>query len=346
MRPTVGFRRWVLLALCLGSLGLPPHGWASSLPVGRVPSSPLKRAQALIQTGGPPLRAGRIRGGALVPLQRAKGGDTPVLTFASVRGPVRLLLDTGAAAAMVTPQLAQRLGLPLRPLPPKSFSLAGGGRDCPTLSMASTRLPELRLGAEGQGPPLRLVGLDALVLPVRALPEGVDGVLGAPSLRQVPVVVDPVAEQVALGPPALRWRQARAGGGQVLPLRWRHGVPLLCLAVRSPATASWTRVNALADTGAEGLFLTPALAATLTPLQTPSPARLVGVCGEQAVLRQSLLGVGLGSGEPTHPAAEAILLENPVFSTLAVQAIVGQELLRQHRQLWRLDAEPPRLELW
>jgi len=31
---------------------------------------------------------------------------------------------------------------------------------------------------------------------------------------------------------------------------------------------------------------------------------------------------------------------------LGVEAIVGQEVLRFRRQLWRLDTDPPRLELW
>jgi hypothetical protein len=43
---------------------------------------------------------------------------------------------------------------------------------------------------------------------------------------------------------------------------------------------------------------------------------------------------------------EAIILSNPVFERLGVEAIVGQELLRSRRQLWRLDVTPPRLELW
>jgi hypothetical protein len=43
---------------------------------------------------------------------------------------------------------------------------------------------------------------------------------------------------------------------------------------------------------------------------------------------------------------EAILTENPIFTELGVEAIVGQELLRQRRQLWRLDSQPPMLTLW
>jgi hypothetical protein len=149
------------------------------------------------------------------------------------------------------------------------------------------------------------------------------------------------------------------------------------------------RVEALADTGAEGLFLSPALAARLHPLNQAETLAMVGFCGTQTVRRQTFAGVafappapashgqpdarqpvaieplGLGPAalepaalEPAalEPAAlgpaaleqprEGIITENPIFSQLGVAAIVGQELLRQRPQLWRLDLQEPRLELW
>jgi hypothetical protein len=75
------------------------------------------------------------------------------------------------------------------------------------------------------------------------------------------------------------------------------------------------------------------------------------------VRRQTLAGVAFAL-EPLglEPAAlgpaaleqprEGIITENPIFSQLGVAAIVGQELLRQRPQLWRLDLQEPRLELW
>ena len=100
------------------------------------------------------------------------------------------------------------------------------------------------------------------------------------------------------------------------------------------------------DTGAEGLFLTHRLAAILRPLGTGEPARLVGVCGQQQVWRQRLMGIGLSPVVPPIQTVQAIVTSNPVFALLGVEAIAGQEVLRFRRQLWRLDAHPPRLELW
>ena len=313
---------------------------------------------ALIQLAGRPLSGGTVQGEARLPLERAAGGDTPVLEFqvlgaASGNGPLRLLLDTGASSTMVTPALAQRLGLASAALPPAAFQLAGGGQGCAALAPRRTRLPDLRLGASGVaaggvGQPdgvsrgLLLRGAEALVLPVAALPAGVDGVLGAPTLRLLPFRIDPVAGQVVLGPGALQPPPPRAA--LRLALRWHRHVPLLQLASAAGPVA------ALADTGAEGLFLQPALAARLQPLDRGKPLRLVGFCGEQPVLRQRFLGLALPGlapppGQPNQ-GLEGIVTANPIFAQLGVGAIVGQELLRYQRQLWRLDRTPPQLLLW
>jgi hypothetical protein len=317
--------------------------WIGSFPGLAAP--PSTHQAALIQERGTPLNGGEIQGESQLPLERAAGGDTPILTFQSARGPVRLLLDTGAASAMVTPALAERLGLEITSLAPDAFSMAGGGERCDTLRPAKVQLPDLHLPATSRHP-LRLRGLEALVIPVPALPEGVDGVIGAPSLRQLPFLIDPQGGSVRFGRLALQWRQTMPSPRDSLLMSWQRGVPLLPIRLRPPAGKPIRTHTALADTGAEGLFLTPALASILLPLGPAQSARLVGVCGQQMVQRQRLMGIGLGLQAPPIQSVEAILTSNPVFSLLGVEAIVGQELLRERRQLWRLDATPPMLELW
>ena len=394
---------WRCPALLALLLTLPTRA-ADRLPVSAAASAP---AHALIQLAGQPLSGGRGLGTVSLPLERAEGGHTPVLDFqvlgvgappgsgaaAAGAGPaplhrrqgarIRLLLDTGATSTMVTPELAERLSLVRRPLPAGTFGLAGGGHGCADLNPQRTRLPDLLLrdpAAPPGTPGLSLEGVEALVLPVAALPAGVDGVLGAPSLRLLPIRIDPSLGRIVLGAAALdqlpfplslsssatppaqssapRDPQPTAPATsrsrpQRVPLRWHRGVPLLQL------STSVGPVQALADTGAEGLFLQPALAARLRPLGPAQPLRLVGFCGEQRVERRLYAGLGLGpgSGEPVStpgspspgdgPAGvEGIVTDNPIFKQLGVEAILGQELLHRHRQLWRLDQARPELLLW
>jgi len=394
---------WRCPALLALLLTLPARA-ADRPPVSAAASAP---AHALIQLAGQPLSGGRSRGTVSLPLERAEGGHTPVLDFqvlgvgappgsgaaAAGAGPaplhrrqgarIRLLLDTGATSTMVTPELAERLSLVRRPLPAGTLGLAGGGHGCADLNPQRTRLPDLLLrdpAAPPGTPGLSLEGVEALVLPVAALPVGVDGVLGAPSLRLLPIRIDPSLGRILLGAAALdqlpfplslpsgatpparssapRDPQPTAPATsrsrpQRVPLRWHRGVPLLQL------RTSVGPVQALADTGAEGLFLQPALAARLRPLGPAQPLRLVGFCGEQRVERRLYAGLGLGPGSgglaatPGSPSpgdgpagVEGIVTDNPIFEQLGVEAILGQELLHRHRQLWRLDQARPELLLW
>ncbi len=253
---------------------------------------------ALIQLKDQPLSGGILSGSASIRLEKARGGDTPVLTWSSPAGVVRLLLDTGASSTMVTPALAQRLALTSQALPSQQLELAGGGSLCAALKPRRTRLPSLELAGQEQVGALRLSAIEALLLPVAALPPGIDGVLGIPSLRQLPLWIDPQHNRLAFGPAALQaardhdsrghgsWGRTvtgpigaggdriRSGSFQAIPLHWRRGVPLLEL--NNPGAT----VSALADTGAEGLFLSPALAARLPPQSPAQPLRLAGFCGE------------------------------------------------------------------
>lgn len=304
----------------------------------------LSASAALIQVRGTPLASGSVTGQVSVGLERAKDGDTPVLRLRTERGAlVAFLVDTGASSTLITPALTQRLGLSSQAVPPEAFALAGAGTDCAELQPRRARLPLLRL--DGRGGRLLISGSEALVLPVPGLPAGIDGVLGAPVLRQLPLWIDPAANQLSLGAAALRAadRQTKARPRLELPLRWEKGVPLLVLwGARGP-------LPALADTGAEGLFVTPELAARLQPRGPTQPVRLSGFCGEQPASLVQLAGLRLEPGPvgagPFAPFA-AIVTRNPVFAALGVEVILGQELLRNRLQLWQLDQNPPLLSLW
>ena len=205
------------------------------------------------------------------------------------------------------------------------------------------RSPDLELHNPDEGR-LQLQGVEALVLPVSALPAGVDGVLGAPTLRLLPIAIDPLLDRLSLGGMALA--TPASADALRLKLRWQRGVPLLNL------LGGGRVVAALADSGAEGLFLSEQLAERLRPRGASKLLRLVGVCGSQSVRQQRFTGLALqgeagGKANPRSGAdVEGIVTNNPIFRQLGIEAIVGQELLRHQRQLWRLDQPIPQLLLW
>ncbi|MFM7229630.1 MAG: aspartyl protease family protein [Cyanobacteriota bacterium] len=288
---------------------------------------------ALVQLEGMRLPEPRVRGAANVPYDRPADGDTPIVSLTTPDGAVlRLLLDSGASVSLVTERLVQRLGLPVSPLPPGALRLAGAGAGCQDLRPGRVQLPQLTVGG------MQIDGLEALVMPALGIPPGSDGVLGAPLFRQLPLLVDPVGRRLRLGPDLDRAGVAPAGATR-LPLRWRHAVPLLEL-----QDSRGTQGSALLDTGAEGLFVSRNLAARLRPQGPVQALRIAGFCGDESALQMDLEGLQL-AGTPVGKRS-MIVTDSGILAALEVEAVVGQPLLRDRRQLWLLNREQPVLLLW
>ena len=288
---------------------------------------------ALVQLDGMRLPEPRVRGAADVPYERPADGDTPIVSLTARDGTVlRLLLDSGASVSLVTEQLVRRLGLPVAELPPGALRLAGAGAGCQGLRPGRVQLPELTLGG------LQIEALEALVMPALGVPPGSDGVLGAPLFRQLSLGIDPISRRVRLGPEPDRPAMAPSRTTR-LPLRWRHGVPLLDL-----QDSRGGGVSALLDTGAEGLFVSRNLAARLKAKGPVHPLRIAGFCGDESALQMDLTGLKL-AGHPID-GQSTIVTDSGILEALEVEAIVGQPLLRNRRQLWLLNREQPVLLLW
>lgn len=288
---------------------------------------------ALVQLEGMRLPEPRVRGTADVPYERPADGDTPIVSLTTPDGTVlRLLLDSGASVSLVTDRLVQRLGLPVSALPPGALRLAGAGAGCQDLRPGRVRLPELTVGGA------QIKGLEALVMPALGVPPGSDGVLGAPLFRQVSLLVDPVGRRLRLAPDLSGAGVAPAGASR-LPLHWRHAVPLLEL-----QDSRGNRGSALLDTGAEGLFVSRDLAARLRSQGPVRPLRIAGFCGDESALQMDLEGLQL-AGTPVGRRS-MIVTDSGILAALEVEAVVGQPLLRDRRQLWLLNREQPVLLLW
>lgn len=164
-------------------------------------------------------RAAAVQEGS-APLHLLRTGDIGGLPWAEwpLQGrPTRWLLDSGASAAVISPELAQ--SLKLQPLSPIRVAMAGGVHTLPRY-----RLPLLP-GADGAADHAA-IALDLQPLLGEAGAQ-LDGVLGAPWLRERITRFDFSAGR-------LHWfaaSSAVAAGAAVLPLRWDQGLPVLSLAL-------------------------------------------------------------------------------------------------------------------
>lgn len=288
---------------------------------------------ALVQLEGIQLPEPLVRGSTDVSYERPSDGDTPIVRLTTPDGTeVKLLLDSGASVSLITEQLARQLGLPVAEVPPGTLRLAGAGAGCQDLRPGRVRLPDLALGS------VQIEGLEALVMPALGVPPGSDGVLGAPLFRQLPLLIDPIGRRVRLAPEQ-DGRAMAPAHAQRLPLRWSHGVPLVDLQDSRGRGGS-----ALLDTGAEGLFVSRNLAARLQAVGPVLPLRITGFCGNESALQMNLQGLRL-AGTPVG-GQSMIVTDSGILAALEVDAVVGQPLLKNRRQLWLLNREQPVLLLW
>ena len=287
---------------------------------------------ALVQLGGAPPPQPVMEGSGRSAYAIPSDGDTPILQFRTSSGDsVRLLIDTGASRSMVSQALIARLQLTTQPLNAGNFTLAGAGSDCPTDPPRQAVLPSLQLGA------LKIRELAVLVMPKLGVPPGTDGVLGASALRQLPMLIDPTQQQVRFDQ-QLSIHSAPAEALR-LPLQWRDYVPLVQVSDQSGKSTL-----ALLDTGAEAVFIGVPLAQRLTPQSPPSGVEIQGFCGSEFAVER--LFSGLSVGDITLKKSPAIVTRNRILKDLNVEAIIGQPLLKNRRQLWLLNRPDPVLLLW
>ncbi len=121
-----------------------------------------------------------------IPLERTDRGFV-VRARVNGRGPLRLVLDTGATATVISPAAARRVGLSVRQDPPVEVRTAGG-----TVRAGWARVDWIEVGGRRAGP-FRVVVHDAL--------EGADGLLGMDFLGSFRVEVLAEGPALVLSPP-------------------------------------------------------------------------------------------------------------------------------------------------
>lgn len=214
-------------------------------------------------------------------------GKPYVMVTVNGRGPYRFVIDTGTSGeALVTPELADVLGLPTVGQISLSDSSGQGSRKVPTVLIESLELAGVRFA-----------NVRAVRHAFFAEAGNCDGVLGFKLFRNYLLTLDFPNRQVVLTTGAL----TEDGGKSVLPFRMPEGVPTIRLKVDSQK-----QVEAELDSGGGGLMLPETLAARLKYDVDPvvfASGRTVSTSFE---LQEGKLAsdVKLGRYTFTHPVVE------------------------------------------
>jgi predicted aspartyl protease len=170
--------------------------------------------------------------------------DKPyVMVMVNGKGPFRFVVDTGTGAqALVTPELAETLGLPAAGRAHLNDPSGQGGKNAPVVLIDSLEVA----GVEFRG-----------VRAVRHVVNGedgaCDGLLGFTLFRDYLLTLDYPNRTMTLAEGAL----TADGENRVLPFRMPDGVPIVALRIGA------LRIDALVDSGGDGLSLPKGLVAVL-----------------------------------------------------------------------------------
>jgi len=274
------------------------------------------------------------RAQAAVPLLWRHTGDIGALALIDATlhaRPWRVLLDTGASSAVVSPALTRDLGLTL--IDRVRVATLGGVQQADRV-----RLNELRIGDAPVAEATALM-LDLALLLGPAL-EGVDGLVGMPALRGAACLFDFAQRRLQLGAEAAAAMKDMQG----LPLRIEAGLPVIDLRLgdREPAPFLFDTGNA----GALVVFEHHArrLLAQAPTLPQTTVRELGGAVTAQYALIDRLDGPGFTAREvPAAFESGARARRGGHFDRLA--GSVGSALFRSARvgldsrasPLWHID---------
>jgi predicted aspartyl protease len=159
------------------------------------------------------------------------------------KGPFRFVIDTGTGGqALVTPELADELGLPAAGQIQLDDPSGQGRRSVPVVLIQSLQVA----GVE-------FTGVKAVRHPLSGVPNSCDGLLGFALFRDYLLTLDFPNQRITLGSGAV----APDGERSVLAFRMPDGVPITTLRIGD------LREDALIDSGGDGLSLPEHLAAQL-----------------------------------------------------------------------------------
>ncbi len=292
-------------------------------PDGTVRTDASDRMITLLQATGATLPKAIAQGQANVALQGLPAQSIFTVPVQIQNQTLSFVLDSGASNSILDIQIAERLGLKGQPVPSDFLGYLAVGQQFAKQKMLLYHLPPLRVGG-AQVNKLFGIGLSTTVLPFRTA-----GILGLDFLSRFDMVLNPQRRSLQLIKPS---RPVATG----IALESRLGVmtiPKVYVNGKGP-------YRFLVDTGASITSLSERLAQQL-PLKTQlaQTLRVAGLGGQTVARRSQLERLSLQTLQISK--LNVLVVNSPVFQTLGIDGIIGQDILNRYVQHWRFGPTGP-----
>jgi predicted aspartyl protease len=292
-------------------------------PDGTVRADASDRMTTLLKATGATLPKAIVQGQANIALQGLSAQGIFTVPVQIKNQTLSFILDSGASNSILDTQIAGRLGLKGQPVPSDFLGYLAVGQQFAKQKMMLYRLPPLKVG-EAQVSELFGIGLSTTVLPFKTA-----GILGLDFLSRFDMILNPQRRSLQLIKPS---RPVASG----IALEGRLGVmttPKVYVNGKGP-------YRFLVDTGASVTGLSERLAQQLALKTQLDPTLRVAGLGGQTVARRSKIE-RLNLQTLQIAKLNVLVVNSPVFQTLGIDGIIGQDILNRYVQHWRFGPAGP-----
>jgi predicted aspartyl protease len=292
-------------------------------PDGTVRADASDRMTTLMKATGTALPKAQVQGQANITLQQLPAQSLFAVPVQIKGQTLSFVLDSGASNTILETQIAQGLGLSGQPIPSEMLGYLAVGQQFANQKMSLYRLPPIQVGG-AQVSKLYGIGLSTGVLPFKTA-----GLLGLDFLSRFDMILNPRSRSLLLVKSS---RPVSSG----IALEGRLGVmttPKVYVNGRGP-------YRFLIDTGASITSFSEPLAQQLSlKTQFATNLRVAGLGGQTAAKRAQIDRLSLQTQQISK--LNVLVVNSPIFQTLGIGGVIGQDVLNRYIQHWRFGPAGP-----
>jgi predicted aspartyl protease len=290
-------------------------------PDGTVRADASDRMTTLMKATGTALPKAQVQGQANITLQQLPAQSLFSVPVQIKGQTLSFVLDSGASNTILETQIAQ--GLSGQPIPSEMLGYLAVGQQFANQKMSLYRLPPIQVGG-AQVSKLYGIGLSTGVLPFKTA-----GILGLDFLSRFDMILNPQSRSLLLVKSS---RPVSSG----IALEGRLGVmttPKVYVNGRGP-------YRFLMDTGASITSFSEPLAQQLSlKTQFATNLSVAGLGGQTTAKRAQIDRLSLQTQQISK--LNVLVVNSPIFQTLGVEGIIGQDVLTRYIQHWRFGPTGP-----